>query len=146
MNETISGTYNDMISLPRPISKKRPRMALTDRAAQFAPFAALTGYEAAIAETFRLTDERMELDEYTKAALSDRLRVIADGDAGQYPVSITYFKPDTRKRGGTYATAAGAVKKIDEYNRIVVMASGMKVPIDDIIAIDGAVFEKLFGQ
>ena len=80
------------------------------------------------------------------AALSDRLRVIADGDAGQCPVSITYFRPDARKRGGDYATAAGTVRKIDEYHRIVVMAGGLKVPIDDIIAIDGAVFEKLFGQ
>lgn len=146
MNAPPGGAYDDIIRLPRPASLGHPRMALTDRAAQFAPFAALTGYEAAIAETFRLTDERIELDDCVKAALSDRLRVIADGDAGQHPVSITYFKPDARKRGGEYATAAGTVKKIDEYNRIVVMASGMKVPIDDIIAIDGEVFEKLFGQ
>ena len=146
MNAPSGGAYDDIIRLPRPTSMGHPRMALPDRAAQFAPFAALTGYEAAIAETFRLTDDRMELDEYTKAALSDRLRVIADGDAGQYPVSITYFRPDARKRGGDYATAAGTVRKIDEYHRIVVMAGGLKVPIDDIIAIDGAVFEKLLGQ
>ena len=146
MNAPSVGAYDDIIRLPRPASMRHPRMALPDRAAQFAPFAALTGYEAAIAETFRLTDDRMELDEYTKAALSDRLRVIADGDAGQYPVSITYFRPDARKRGGDYATAAGTVKKIDEIHRIVVMAGGLKVPIDDIIAIDGAVFEKLLGQ
>ncbi|NCB34596.1 MAG: hypothetical protein EOM58_00980 [Clostridia bacterium] len=146
MNAPPGGAYDDIIRLPRPASLGHPRMALPDRAAQFAPFAALTGYEAAIAETFRLTDERMELDEYTKAALSDRLRVIAYGDAGHCPVSITYFRPDARKRGGDYATAAGTVKKIDEYHRIVVMAGGLKVPIDDIIAIDSAVFEKLFGQ
>lgn len=146
MNAPPGGAYDDIIRLPRPASMGHPRMALPDRAAQFAPFAALTGYEAAIAETFRLTDERMELDEYTKAALSDRLRFIADGDAGQYQVSITYYRPDTRKRGGHYATAAGTVRKIDEYHRIVVMAGGLKVPIDDIIAIDGAVFEKLLGQ
>ena len=141
----VDGAYDDIIRLPRPVSIRHPRMALPDRAAQFAPFAALTGYEAAVAETARLTDERPELDEYTKAAISDKLRVIADGDAGQYPISITYFKPDARKRGGDYATAAGTVKKIDEYHRIVVMAAGMKVPIDDIIAIDGAEFDKLFG-
>ena len=146
MNAPSVGAYDDIIRLPRPASMRHPRMALPDRAAQFAPFAALTGYEAAVSETARLTDERIELDDCAKAALSDRLRVIADGDAGQYQVSITYFRPDARKRGGDYATAAGTVKKLDEYHRIVVMAGGLKVPIDDIIAIDGAVFEKLLGQ
>ena len=144
MNAPSVGAYDDIIRLPRPASMGHPRMALPDRAAQFAPFAALTGYEAAIAETFRLTDERMELDEYTKAVISDKLRVIADGDAGQHPVYITYFSPDARKRGGRCATAAGTVKKIDEYHRIVVMTCGLKVPIDDIIAIDGAVFDRLY--
>ena len=146
MNAPSVGAYDDIIRLPRPVSMGHPRMALPDRAAQFAPFAALTGYEAAVSETARLTDERIELDDCAKAALSDRLRVIADGDAGQCPVSITYFRPDARKRGGDYATATGTVQKIDEYQRIVVMASRLKVPIDDIIAIDGAVFEKLLGQ
>ena len=144
MNAPSVGAYDDIIRLPRPASMGHPRMALPDRAAQFAPFAALTGYEAAIAETARLTDARPEPDEYTKAAISDKLRVIADGDTGQHPVSITYFSPDTRKRGGGCATAAGTVKKIDEYHRIVVMAGGTKVPIDDIIAIDGTVFDRLY--
>lgn len=146
MNDPCRGTYDDIIRYPHPESIRHSRMALSDRAAQFAPFAALTGYEAAVSETARLTDERIELDDCAKAALSDRLRVIADGDAGHCPVSITYFKPDARKRGGEYATAAGTVKKIDEYHRIIVMAGGLKVPIDEIIAIDGAVFDKLFGQ
>lgn len=146
MNAPSGGAYDDIIRLSRPSSMKHPRMALPDRAAQFAPFAALTGYEAAVSETARLTDERIELDDCAKAALSDRLRVIADGDAGHCPVSITYFRPDARKRGGCYTTAADTVKKIDEYSRIVVMTSGIKVPIDDIITIDGAVFEKLLGQ
>ena len=144
MNAPPGCAYDDIIRLSRPVSMGHPRMALPDRAAQFAPFAALTGYEAAVSETARLTDERIELDDCAKAALSDRLRVIADGDAGHYPVSITYFRPDARKRGGDYATAAGTVKKIDEYHRIVVMAGGTKVPIDDIIAIDGAVFDRLY--
>ena len=144
MNTLPGSIYDDIISMARPASMGHPRMALPDRAAQFAPFAALTGYEAAIAETARLTDERPDLDEYTKNIISDKLRVIADGDAGQHPVSITYFSPDARKRGGGYATAAGRVKKIDEYHRIVVMAGGTKVPIDDIIAIDGAVFDRLY--
>ena len=146
MNAPSGCAYDDIIRLPRPASLGHPRMALPDRAAQFAPFAALTGYEAAIAETARLTDERQELDEYTKAAISDKLRVIADGAAEQHPVSITYFKPDARKRGGGCAAAAGTVKKIDEYSRIIVMASGIEIPIDDIITVDGAVFDRLFGQ
>ena len=144
MNAPSGSAYDDIIRLPRPASMRHPRMALPDRAAQFAPFAALTGYEAAIAETARLTDERPDLDEYTKNIISDKLRVIADGDTGQHPVSITYFSPDARKRGGGCATAAGKVKKIDEYHRIVVMTCGLKVPIDDIIAIDGAVFDRLY--
>ena len=146
MNTLPGSTYDDIIRLARPASMGHPRMALPDRAAQFAPFAALTGYEAAVSETARLTDERIELDDCAKAALSDRLRVIADGNAGHYSVSITYFRPDARKRGGDYTTAADTVKKIDEYSRIVVMTSGIKVPIDDIITIDGALFEKLFEQ
>ena len=138
--------YRELLHLLHHRSQTHAPMPRRDRAAQFAPFAALTGYEAAVSETARLTDERIELDDCAMAALSDRLRVIADGDAGHCPVSITYFRPDARKRGGDYATAAGTVKKIDEYHRIVVMAGGLKVPLDDIIAIDGAMFEKLLGQ
>ena len=111
-------------------------MSAIDRAAQFSPFAALTGYEAAIKETARLTDERVELDEYMKDALSDRLQIIV-GRIKEHPeITITYFQPDIKKSGGVYVTAIGTAKKIDEYERVVVMTDGISIPIDEIISID----------
>ena len=136
----MTSSYDDIIHLPRHISKTRPQMALIARAAQFSPFAALSGYEAAIKETARLTDERIELDESMKAALSKRLQVIADRIAEGPDISITYFQPDPKKTGGTYIRSSGSVKKIDEYERIVVMTAGIEIPIDEIISIGGELF------
>ena len=132
----MTGPYDDIINLPHHISAKRPHMSAIDRAAQFSPFAALTGYEAAIKETARLTDERVELDEYMKDALSDRLQIIV-GRIKEHPeITITYFQPDIKKSGGVYVTAIGTAKKIDEYERVVVMTDGISIPIDEIISID----------
>jgi hypothetical protein len=139
----MTNKYDDIIHLPRHISKTRPHMAAIDRAAQFSPFAALTGHSAAVKETARLTDERVELDENMKAVLSNRLQIIADQLKEQLEIEITYFQPDTRKNGGAYVTAAGTVKKIDKYERVVVMTDGTAVPIDEIISIDGQTFETL---
>jgi hypothetical protein len=116
-------------------------MAAIDRAAQFSPFAALTGYDAAIKETARLTDERVELDESMKDALSNKLQIIADRLKEQPEIAITYFQPDGKKNGGTYVTAVSAAKKIDKYERVVVMSDGIVIPIDEIISIDGQIFE-----
>ncbi|MPM28196.1 hypothetical protein SDC9_74715 [bioreactor metagenome] len=139
----MTGPYDDIISLPHHVSATRPHMTAGDRAAQFSPFAALTGYDAAIKETARLTDKKLELDESMKDALSRRLQIIADRMKKRPEISITFFQPDMKKSGGAYVTAIGTVKKIDEYERIVVMTDGTAIPIDEIISIDGRIFESV---
>lgn len=128
--------YDDIINLPHHRSTSRPHMSAYNRAAQFAPFAALTGYDSAIAETRRLTDKRVELDEDRKLDLNDRLRKTQEQMNAQTKVSITYFQPDKKKSGGVYLTATGCVKKIDEYERTVIMQDGTIIQIDDIFEID----------
>ena len=131
------GKYDDIINLPRHVSKKHPPMPAIDRAAQFSPFAALTGYDAAIKEKGRLTDRRVELDEYMKDAISYKLQIIEER-LGEHPeIVITYFQPDTKKSGGVYLTAISSVKKIDKYERLVIMDDCTAIPIDGIISIDG---------
>ena len=139
----MTGAYDDIIDLPHHVSTTHLHMSAIDRAAQFSPFAALTGYDSAIKETARLTDERVELDEYMKDALSDRLQIIADRIKEHPEVAITYFQPDAKKNGGAYVTAAGSAKKIDENERMVVMTDGTVIPIDEIISIDGQMFESM---
>lgn len=135
--------YDDIINLPHHVSGTRPQMAVIDRAAQFSPFAALTGYDATIRETARLTDERIELDEYMKYVLNDRLQIIADQIKEGPEIAITYFQPDVKKVGGAYVTAKGTVKKIDIYERLVLMTDGIEIYIDEIISIEGKVFETI---
>lgn len=103
--------YDDIINLPHYTSSKRPRMAMIDRAAQFSPFAALTGYDAAVKETARLTEDRVELDEYQKSALNDRLQILQERLSDTPVISIKYFVPDERKSGGAYCTETGIIKK-----------------------------------
>ena len=105
--------------LPHHVSKTRPQMPMSDRAAQFAPFAALTGYDSAIKETGRLTDERIELDEGALTALNMRYQLLMDALDEEPEVEITYFKPDERKAGGAYVTATGAVIKVDDFERLL---------------------------
>ena len=139
----MTGEYDDIINLPHHVSTTRPQMPAIDRAAQFSPFAALTGYDAAIKETARLTDEKVELSEDMKYALSDRLQIIADR-IKEYPkIAITYFKPDVKKTGGAYVTATGTAKKIDDHERVVFMTDGTAIPIDEIVSIDGQMFETI---
>lgn len=142
--------YDDIINLPRHVSKTRPQMPIIDRAAQFAPFAALTGHGAAIKETARLTEKRIELDQYMKEALNDKLQIIADQLKDHPKVTITYFKPDETKDGGAYVTASGRVKKIDTYEGLLVMTDGREIPIEEIIKIelerlDGYIVSKDYG-
>ena len=128
------GNYDDIINLKRPISK-HPKMSLYQRSAQFAPFAALTGYEDAIDETARLTNERIDLDEEAKMMLDAKLQVIREQLSEKPLVTITYFVPDARKSGGKYITTAGNVKKIDDYKHLIIFDNGVEIPIDEIIDI-----------
>ena len=118
-------------------------MPMSDRAAQFAPFAALTGYDAAIKETGRLTDEKIELDEEALTALDMKYQLLMDTFDDAPEVTITYFQPDERKAGGKYTTATGAVKKVDDFERRITMQDGTKIPMDDILSIGGELFSSL---
>ena len=104
--------YDDIINLPRHVSEARPRMPVYDRAAQFSPFAALTGYEAAVAETGRLTDRKAELDEGEKESINERLNLIQENLDKRPEISVTYFVPDKKKAGGEYVTVPGIAKKL----------------------------------
>lgn len=132
--------YDDIINLPHHTSPTRPRMSAIDRAAQFSPFAALTGYDAAVKETARLTEERIELDEYAKDDLDAKLQMIHDSFADKPEISIAYFVPDERKAGGAYVTVTGTIKKIDTYEQNLIMTEGQIIPINEIIQIDGELF------
>lgn len=128
--------YEDMLHLPHHTSVLRPRMSNLERAAQFSPFAALTGYEAAIAETARQTDTRAELDESEKALLNEKLQILRKHIDRRPAVTITYFRPDERKAGGAYVRAAGTVQRIDETERRLVLADRTTIPIEQIYAIE----------
>ena len=128
--------YDDIIHLSRPVSKKRSPMSNFDRAAQFSPFAALTGYDAVIAETGRLTDTQIELDEGGKALLDEKLQTIREHLEEQPKVKLTVFCPDSRKSGGAYETITGNVKKIDPVARILVLTGGEVIPVDRIYGIE----------
>ena len=134
----MSGAYNDIINLPHHVSEKRLPMSMADRAAQFSPFAALTGYDAAIKETARLTDKKIELDEGALALLDMKFQLLMESLPDEPEVAITYFKPDERKEGGAYINAHGFVKKVDDLERLVIMRSGTKIPMDDVIGIEFA--------
>lgn len=133
----MTRSYTDILTLPHPTSKKHPRMTRTARAAQFAPFAALTGYNEAVKETARLTDEQLELDDTEKAQLNEKLQLLRQYLPRQLPITITFFIPDTKKAGGSYQTLTGPVKKIQEYERRLIMTDGTIIPIDAIIGLYG---------
>ncbi len=136
------GAYDDIIDLPHPTSARHPRMPMADRAAQFSPFAALVGHGAAIEETVRLTDRKIELTEDEKAILDEKLRYLLE--AGGEAV-FTWFLPDEKKDGGAYVTNLGTIKKIDPLQGIVVLMDGTVIPIEDILEIeDGAVRDNAF--
>ena len=141
----MSGPYDDIIDLPHPTSEKHPRMSMLDRAAQFSPFAALSGHAGAIRETARLTDAKVELSEEEKLALDRKLQILSDRLSEHPEVSIVYFQADERKEGGAYVTAAGSVKKIDNYQNIVVIDGGIGVPIEDIFEIQSPIFAGIEG-
>lgn len=136
--------YDDIINLPNPTSKNHPRMSLYARAAQFSPFAALTGHEAAIRETARRTDEKEILSDEVIAGLNEKLRIIAENIEKGQIVTITWFVPDERKAGGAYMTHSGVVKKIDEYEHAIIMTDSTIIPIGQISEIESELFGKLY--
>ena len=141
----MSESYEDIINLPHHVSPTRPRMSMADRAAQFSPFAALSGYGDAVQETARLTNRRIELDESAKAALDEKLRLLAEVIEDRPEAAITYFLPDREKAGGEYVTATGQVKKVDAVAQELVMANGRIIPIADIIEVESRLFQTLLG-
>ena len=135
--------YEDIVNLPPHISKKHPQPTMMDRAARFAPFAAITGYEEMVLEEARVTEERIDLDEGTLSLLNEKLNMIQEFLDEEPEVTITYFEPDKRKVGGAYVTVIGTVKQIDEYEHLVIMTDGKKINIDDIYNLQSELFYSL---
>ena len=139
----MSGPYDDIINLPHPTSQRHPRMPIRDRASIFSPFAALSGHGAAIAETARLTERRMELDEDSRAELDRKQAVLLEHMDEQPEVTITWFQPDERKDGGAYLTATGRLKMLRELERLLVLADGTEIPLEDVVALESGIFQTL---
>lgn len=137
----IEHKYDDIINLQHYNSPTRPRMSRMSRAAQFSPFAALTGYDAAVAETARLTDMKRELTEDERIILSEQLQILSESAYDRPVVKIIYFKPDNRKDGGSYEIISGAVRRIDEAEMKVVFTDGTRIDISEIYKIEGEFFE-----
>ena len=145
MHSTTKTThrYDDIIDLPHHQSRTRPRMSRMNRAAQFAPFAALTGFDAAIIETGRLTDARIELDESRKAALNEKLHLLFLHLPDHPEVTIIFFVPDKKKSGGRYLSVTGCIRKINEYTSSITLEDETAIPIDQIIELDSPLFAHL---
>lgn len=122
--------YEDILYMPHHVSTKHPPMPASDRAAQFSPFAALTGHDAAIQETGRLTDIQVEQSEELRALLDRKQQYLATLEQPQ--VTVTYFLPDERKDGGAYVTATGQLKRIDPVERVLILVGGQSISLDDI--------------
>lgn len=133
----MSGPYDDILHGHRPVSQKHPPMSRADRAAQFSPFAALTGYEAAVRETARLTQGKIELSDEEKESIDRVLQALAAHRSEQPPVIVTYFLPDQKKDGGAYVTVTGALKRINLLERRLNLTDGTLIPIDDISQLQG---------
>ena len=131
----MTDRYDDIINLPHHVSTTRHRMSMLERAAQFQPFRALTGYEDAVQETARLTDERVELTEDEQSLLDAKLQSLADKIASHPLVTLTHFQPDKKKTGGAYICVTGQLKKIDDYEGVLVLMGGERILIEDILDI-----------
>ncbi|MCD7772205.1 MAG: hypothetical protein LUH23_09000 [Oscillospiraceae bacterium] len=132
--------YEDIINLPHHVSKTHPQMSMQDRAAQFSPFAALTGYDDAIDETARLTGRKIELGEEAKEVLDRKLQYLESIISEQPEISVTYFVPDEKKDGGRYTTATGCLKRIDEFERALLFTDGARISLDEIADVNSDVF------
>lgn len=127
--------YDDIIHLPHHVSSTRPQMSISDRAAQFSPFAAVVGHETAVKEAARYTDQRKELDEMGKATIDDQLREIEEQLPNGYDVEIVYFQADALKAGGKYIVKVGRIKKFDQYLREIHMEDATRIPIHEVYSM-----------
>lgn len=143
MNTVQSGNYEDIINLPHHVSARHPQMPLSARAAQFSPFAALTGHEDAIRETERLTEDFREPEEDRKELLDNKIRLLQENLSGHPEVEVTYFQPDSKKAGGAYTTVRGRVKKIDVCSCRMVFTDQTTLALDNICSIEGELFGDL---
>lgn len=142
MNLQYDHSYDDIINMPHHVSTKHPPMSLYARSAQFAPFAALTGYEDAVRETARETRNRIDIDEEIKAILDSKIQLLSEKIKQKPEISFTYFIPDLRKDGGDYVTVNGIIKKIDTYEQKIILLDKTEIPINEIIDISGEIFKR----
>lgn len=135
----MSGPYDDIIQLPHPTSAKHPRMPLSNRAAQFSPFAALSGHGEALAETARLTDRQIELSEDDKTVLDQKQHILLEHIKEHPQISVTWFRPDEKKDGGQYITTTGCLKRIDEFNQILFLEGDVKIPLTYVVDLSSEI-------
>lgn len=136
----MSSAYDDLLNLPHHTSAVQPAMPMQNRAAQFAPFAALVGYDALIRETARLTDQKAELDESVKAELNEKLRLLLELLPQQPEVTITYFQPDSKKAGGAYRMVTDNVRKYRSIDNMLIMMDGTQIPVKEMVSLEGPCF------
>ncbi len=135
--------YEDIVGLPRPISKKHPEPTMMERAARFAPFAAITDYEEMVLEEARVTEERITLDENALTLLNEKLNILQEIPDKTPEIKVTYFEPDKKKSGGTYVTRRGTVKQLDPYKKLLIMSDDKKIPLEDICELESELFYTL---
>lgn len=133
------GNYDDIIDHPHHVSSRRPQMPMSERAAQFSPFAALTGYGDVIKEANRFVDDRLMLDEETLKILDRKFQTLMEHLSDRPTVVFTYFVPDQSKDGGAYVDAEGVIKKIDSFSRIITLENGMQISMDNIIDMESEI-------
>lgn len=136
----LNGNYDDIIDRPHHVSERHPQLSKASYAAQFSPFAALTGYEGIVSEAARLTDERVELGETEMSILSAKIQIIGDHIKEQPEIELTYFVKDKKKTGGAYLQKTACIKRIDDVERIIHFTDGTNLPIDDITDMRGEIF------
>lgn len=135
--------YEDIVNLTRPVSKKHPQPIMSDRAARFAPFAAITDYEEMVLEEARETEERIVLDENALSLLNEKLNVLQEFQDKTPEIKVTYFEPDKKKSGGSYITVKGTAGRLDPYKKLLTVGDGKKIPIEDICALESDLFYAL---
>ena len=142
----MSGKYDDIINLPHHVSETHPQMSMRNRAAQFSPFAALSGHSDAIHETARYTDDFQGVDESNVEALNQKIAMILDKINEHPQITVTYFKPDEKKEGGSYTLKTGNIKRVDDCEHVLQFTDNEKIPIQSIFNIDGEMFSIIANQ